>query len=40
MSPTDYKFCIRQILEEKCKHSEAVHKLFIEFNKAYDSLRM
>ena len=38
-SATDHIFCIRQILEKKWEHNEAVHQLFIEFKKAYDSVR-
>ena len=30
---------IRQILEKKWEHNEAVHQLFIDFKKAYDSVR-
>jgi len=30
-STTDHKFCIRQILDKKWKHNEAVHQLFIDF---------
>jgi hypothetical protein len=33
-------FCIRQILEKKYDYSEAVHWLFIDFKKAYDSVMM
>jgi hypothetical protein len=33
-STTDYIFCIRQILEKKWEHNEAVHHLFIDFKKA------
>jgi hypothetical protein len=29
----------RQILEEKWEHNEAVHQLFIDFKKAFDSVR-
>jgi hypothetical protein len=32
-------FCICQILEKKWEHNEAVHQLFVDFKKAYDSLR-
>jgi len=32
-------FCIREILEKKWEHNEAVHRLFIGFKKAYDSVR-
>jgi len=39
MSTTDYVFCIHQILEKKWEYSEAVHQLFIDFKKAYDSVR-
>ena len=38
-STTDHIFCIRQILEKKWKNNEAVHQLFIDFKKAYDSVR-
>jgi len=38
-STTDHIFCIRQILEKKWEHKEAVHQLFIDFKKAYDSVR-
>ena len=32
-------FSIRQILEKKWEHNEAVHQLFIDFKKACDSVR-
>jgi hypothetical protein len=32
-------FCIRQILEKIWEYNEAVHHLFIDFKKAYDSVR-
>ena len=32
-------FCIRQILEKKWEYNQAVHQLFIDFKKAYDSVR-
>jgi hypothetical protein len=32
-------FCIRQILEKKWEYNETVHYLFIDFKKAYDSVR-
>jgi hypothetical protein len=32
-------FCIRQIREKKWEYIEAVHQLFIDFKKAYDSVR-
>jgi len=38
-STTDHIFCIRQILEKKWEHNEEVHQLFIDFKKAYDSVR-
>jgi len=38
-STTDHIFYIRQILEKKWEYNEAVDKLFIDFKKAYDSVR-
>ena len=38
-STTDHIFCIRQILEKKWEYNEAVHQIFIDFNKAFDSVR-
>jgi hypothetical protein len=38
-STTDQIFCIRQILEKKWEYNETVHQLFIDFKKAYDSVR-
>ena len=38
-STTDHIFYIRQIIEKKWEHNEAVHQLFIDFKKAYDSVR-
>jgi len=38
-STTDHIFCIRQILEKKWEYNEAVHQFFIDFKKAYDSVR-
>ena len=38
-STIDHIFCIRQILEKKWERNEAVHQLFIDFKKAYDSVR-
>jgi hypothetical protein len=38
-STTDQIFCIRQILEKKWEYSGTVHQLFIDFKKAYDSVR-
>ena len=33
-------FCIHQILQDKQEFNEAVQQLFIDFKKAYDSVRM
>jgi hypothetical protein len=38
-STTDQIFCIRQILEKKWEYNETEHQLFIDFKKAYDSVR-
>jgi hypothetical protein len=38
-STTDHIFCIRQILEKKWEYNGAVHQLFVDFKKAYDSVR-
>jgi hypothetical protein len=38
-STADQIFCIHQILEKKWEYNETVHHLFIDFKKAYDSLR-
>jgi len=38
-STIDHIFCIRQILEKKWEYNEEVHQLFINFKKAYDSVR-
>jgi hypothetical protein len=38
-SNIDHIFCIRQILEKKWEHNEAVYQLFIDLKKAYDSVR-
>jgi len=38
-STIDRIFCIRQILEKKWEYKEEVHQLFIEFKKAFDSVR-
>jgi hypothetical protein len=35
----DWIFCIRQILEKKWEYNGTVHQLFIDFKKAYDSVR-
>jgi hypothetical protein len=37
-STADRMLCICQILEKKWEYNEAVHQLFIDFKKAYDSL--
>jgi hypothetical protein len=37
-SSTDHIFCIRQILKKKREYSGAVHQLFVDFTKAYDSV--
>jgi len=39
MSTIDHTFCICQILEKKWEYNEEVHQLFIDFKKAYDSVR-
>jgi hypothetical protein len=38
-STTYHIFCIRQILEKRWEYNEAMHQLFIDFTKAYDSVR-
>ena len=38
-STIDHIFCIRQMLGKKWEYSEPVHQLFIDFKKAYDSVR-
>jgi hypothetical protein len=38
-STTDQILCIRQILGEKWEYNETVHQLFMDFKKAYDSVR-
>ena len=38
-STTDHIFCIRQTREKKWEYNEVVHQLFIDFKKAYDSVR-
>jgi hypothetical protein len=38
-SNTDQVICIRQTLKTKWEYSETVHQLFIDFKKAYDSVR-
>jgi hypothetical protein len=39
-STTDQIFCIHQTLEKKWEYSETVHKLFVDFKKAYDSVKV
>jgi hypothetical protein len=36
---TDRVNCNRQILEKKWEYNEAVHQVFIDFKKDYDSVR-
>jgi hypothetical protein len=38
-STTDQIFYIRQILEKNSEYNGTVHQLFIDFRKAYDSVR-
>jgi hypothetical protein len=38
-STTDHIFSIHQIREKKWEYNEAVHQLFIDIKKAYDSVR-
>jgi hypothetical protein len=38
-STTDHIFSIHQIMEEKWEYNEAVHQPFIDFKKAYNSVR-
>ena len=38
-SPIDHIFCIRQMLGKKFECNVEVHQLFIDFKKAYDSVR-
>jgi hypothetical protein len=38
-SKNDQIFCIRQILEKLWEYNGTVHQLFIDFKKAYDSVR-
>jgi len=38
-STTDHTFCIHQILGKKLEYNEALHQLFIDFKKPYDSIR-
>jgi hypothetical protein len=38
-SPTDQVFCIHERLEKEWEYNGTVHQLFIDFEKAYDSVR-
>ena len=38
-STAEHILCIRHILEKKREYNEEVHQLFIDFKKAYDSVR-
>ena len=38
-STIDQIFCIRQILEKKWEYNGTTHQLFIDFKKAYDSVK-
>jgi hypothetical protein len=38
LSTADQIFCIHQILEKEWEYTRAVHQLFIDFKKAYDSV--
>jgi hypothetical protein len=38
-STTDQIFYIQQILEQKWEYNGMVHQLFIDFKKAYDSVK-
>ena len=38
-SMTDHIFCIRRVLEKDWEYNEAVQHLFVDFNKASDSVR-
>jgi sorting nexin-29 len=39
-STTDHTSCICQIPEKKWEHNAAAYQLFIDFKKAYDSVRV
>jgi hypothetical protein len=39
MSTADHVLCICKIIVKKWEYNEAVHQLFIDFKKAYDSVR-
>jgi hypothetical protein len=36
---TNQIFCIQQILEKKWEYNGTVHQLFVDFKKAYDTVR-
>jgi hypothetical protein len=38
-STTDQLFCVRLVLEKKWEYNGTVHELFVDFKKAYDSVR-
>jgi hypothetical protein len=38
-STTDQIFCIQQILQKEWEHNGMMHQLFIDFKKAYDSVK-
>jgi hypothetical protein len=38
-STTDHIYCVRQILEKKWEYNEAVHRVFLDFKRAYDSVK-
>jgi hypothetical protein len=38
-STTGQIFCVRQVLEKKLECNGTVHQLFVDFEKAYDSVR-
>jgi hypothetical protein len=38
-STTDQTVCIRKIWERRWEYNETVHQLFVDFKKAYDSVR-
>ena len=39
MSTTAHIFCICQIFDKKLEYIDAMHQIFIDFKKAYDSVR-
>ena len=39
ISKQQVNYCIHQILSKKREYNEAVHQLFIDFKKAYESVR-